>query len=148
MEYFSNPVVIWFIVGFVLFILELAVPGLLLLFFGAGAWIVAISTWIFDLPFEAELGIFIVSSLVLLFSLRKQLKRKFFDAKENKQGVLDDEFVGKTATALTSFSSNAFGQVQFKGAPWKAKSDSNIEEGDLVEIIDKESITLIVKPKN
>ena len=42
MDFFNNAAVIWFIVGFALFVLEFAVPGLVLFFFGLGAWITGI----------------------------------------------------------------------------------------------------------
>jgi len=148
MELLQNPVVIWAGIGFIFFILELIVPGLVLMFFGAGAWIVALYTLLFDATLEQEIIIFLVSSLLLLFALRKQLQKKFFKAKDGVVDVYDDDFIGHSATALTSFGKNEFGKVQFKGAPWKAISDFDITEGQVVEIVKADSITLIVKPKN
>ena len=39
---FLTPEIIWFLVGLVLLILEFAMPGLIIGFFGVGAWVVAI----------------------------------------------------------------------------------------------------------
>ena len=40
------------------------------------------------------------------------------------------------------------GKVEFKGTTWDAISKSEIKPGERVVIIEKESITLIVEPKN
>jgi len=39
---FSKPEMIWFILGLVLFLLELVVPGFVIFFFGIGAWVAAL----------------------------------------------------------------------------------------------------------
>lgn len=47
LEFLSNPAVIWFFIGLFLLLLEMAVPGLIVMFFGVGAWITALITAIF-----------------------------------------------------------------------------------------------------
>ena len=39
-------VLIWFLLGMVLLIAELAMPGIVLLFFGIGAWVTALLLWL------------------------------------------------------------------------------------------------------
>ena len=41
-----DPVIVWFVIGLVLALLEFALPGVILIFFGMGAWIAAITTYI------------------------------------------------------------------------------------------------------
>ena len=48
LDIFAHAAVIWFIIGFVLFLLEFVVPGLILFFFAAGAWIVALLCLFFE----------------------------------------------------------------------------------------------------
>ena len=38
---FLKPELIWFLIGLVLLLMEFAIPGLVVLFFGIGAWVVA-----------------------------------------------------------------------------------------------------------
>jgi membrane protein implicated in regulation of membrane protease activity len=62
---------IWFLVGVAFLVAELAVPGFILIFFTAGCWIAAMVTWLFNIELTSQIIIFIVSSLTLLFTLRK-----------------------------------------------------------------------------
>ena len=40
-----SPTLVWFLVGLLLVIAELVVPGVILVFFGVAAWIVSILTY-------------------------------------------------------------------------------------------------------
>jgi membrane protein implicated in regulation of membrane protease activity len=66
------PQVIWFARGFILLVIESAAPGIIIIFFGVGAWIVALVCLFFDISLNVQLLIFIVSSVVLLVTLRKR----------------------------------------------------------------------------
>ena len=63
---FLTPEVIWFLVGLVLLVMEFMLPGLIIGFFGVGAWIVAIVCLMTDIGINAQLGIFIASSVLSL----------------------------------------------------------------------------------
>ena len=52
MDILQDPAVIWFLVGLGLLLLELALPGLVILFFGAGAWVTALVCAITDIKPE------------------------------------------------------------------------------------------------
>ncbi len=66
------PEIIWFVVGIFLLFLEFILPGVIICFFGAGAILTAILTWIGLLPnLASQLIFFLVSSLLLLIFLRK-----------------------------------------------------------------------------
>jgi membrane protein implicated in regulation of membrane protease activity len=74
---FMKPEFIWAMVGLILLLLEFTLPGLIIFFFGVGAWIVAATCFFVDISVDAQLVIFIVSSVVLLLALRKWLKSVF-----------------------------------------------------------------------
>ena len=57
----GDPSLIWFIIGLALFLMELAIPGLVLMFFGMGAWLVAVLCLIFNIGLDVQLIIFIIS---------------------------------------------------------------------------------------
>ena len=149
MKEFFTPAVIWFLVGLVLLLLELAIPGLIIIFFGVGAWITSLSLLIFKgLGINPQLIIFLLSSIFLLALLRKYLRKRFFGETKEKEEVLEDEFIGKIAQVKSSITPNIPGKIEFKGTHWSATSNEEIPEGSSVEIIDKDNITLKVKKIN
>src|SRR5690606_32259992 len=143
MESLYNAAVIWVILGFVLFLLEFAVPGLILFFFAIGAWIVAILTFFFDISINLQLIIFLTSSVVTILLFRKSMKNFMWSRKNATE--IEDEFIGKTGKAETSIGPGQNGKVDFKGTSWDAKSDDIIEKGENVTVVGNESILLIVK---
>ncbi|MHC4497156.1 MAG: NfeD family protein, partial [Planctomycetota bacterium] len=52
---FLKPEIIWFLVGLALLIMEFAMPGLIIAFFGIGACIVAIVCMITDIGINTQL---------------------------------------------------------------------------------------------
>jgi membrane protein implicated in regulation of membrane protease activity len=144
MDILSNPAVIWFLVGLGLLLLELVIPGLVLLFFGVGAWITALAYVLFGMEVEWQILIFLLASLLGLVLLRKYLKKRFFGKKD---GVAEDqleEFIGRKAKATADFKEGA-GKVTFKGTLWSARCDTPVKKGQWVTIESKDSLTLNVK---
>jgi len=74
---FLRPEIIWFLIGLILLIMEFVLPGLIIAFFGVGAWIVALVCLITDIGINTQLIIFILSSVLSLMCLRKWLKGVF-----------------------------------------------------------------------
>lgn len=146
MEILAQPAVVWFLIGLVFILLELAVPGLFLLFFGIGAWLTALLTFIADIDVGLQIAIFVIASLVALLFLRRSLKRHFFASNTTSPKTLEDEFIGKRAFTISSITPSKPGRVTFKGASWNAESHQEIPAGTSVTIVGKESITLIVEP--
>lgn len=144
MDIFMHTAVVWFLIGFILFLLEFVVPGLILFFFGVGAWVVAILTLFIDVSINFQLIIFVIISIITIFLLRDWVKRMLYGKHPSKE-LLEDEFLGKIAIAETSISSGRNGKVDFKGTSWQAASDDVIEAGENVIIIGNESILLIVQ---
>jgi len=146
---FSNPELFWFIIGLVLFLAELIIPGFFIFFFGLGAWVTAIVCLIGDPDSitNMQILIFAVTSTLTLIALRRIIQKKFFYNRENESEEVEDEFTGKEALAVTDFGTDKDGKVEFKGTTWKAESKSEIKEGQTVIIIEKENFKLIVEPK-
>lgn len=141
-----TPQVIWFAVGFILLVIEFTTPGVIILFFGAGAWIVALVCLFLDIPLNVQLLIFIFSSVLLLVTLRKWLKQVFqLQAKPSESEELK-EFIGQRAIVSREITPRFKGKVEFHGSYWDATADQTIGVGEPVEIVDKNNITLIVKP--
>lgn len=142
-----SVVTIWLLCGVIGLALELILPGLIVLFFGCGALLTGIATWIFpSLQIEGQLIVFVVSSVVLLLVFRKMLRNRFFNKSKESDDELADEYIGKTAVALTDFA-NGHGEVEFKGSKWEALSADEIRKGETVVISSRESIKLTVEKK-
>jgi membrane protein implicated in regulation of membrane protease activity len=144
---FLTPEIIWFLVGLVLLILEFAMPGLIIGFFGVGAWIVALVCLMNDISLNMQLALFIGSSVLSLLFLRRWLKGVFLGHEGSKQDLTHnlDEFVGQQAVVKEKITPKLGGKVEFHGTDWEARADVEIEEGAVVEIVEKDNITLKVK---
>jgi membrane protein implicated in regulation of membrane protease activity len=143
MNIFLNISLIWFLVGFVFFILEFLIPGFVLFFFAVGAWIVSLLSVFIDLTFNMQLVIFLASTVLSILLLRKWLKKIIFTKKYISE--IEDEFIGKTAIAETFIGPGNEGKVEFRGISWNANSEDTIQKGETVVIAGNQSIKLIVK---
>ena len=144
MDILAEPAVIWFLVGLGLLLLELVLPGLVILFFGAGAWVTALVCAFTNINLNVQILIFLVASLLGLVLLRKYLKTRFFN-RSNKE--IDDqleEFIGHKAKVIDDFKDGE-GKVEFKGTRWSARSNDPVAKGDWVIIRSKDSLTFNVE---
>jgi len=94
---FMKPEVLWFVIGVLLLISEFFIPGLIIGFFGAGAIVTAFFSFFFNISVSVQLAIFIVASLISLFSLRKYLKSAL-DKGDGSTGY--DDFIGENAKVV------------------------------------------------
>lgn len=142
----TRPEVIWFIIGLVLLLTEFAMPGLIIFFFGAGAWVVSVVCLVAEISLNTQLVIFIVSSVFLLFLLRSRLKPLFYGFSTSRELTEDiEEFIGETAIVREEIRGRKKGRVEFHGTHWDAVSDEDIPAGTTVEITGKDNITLKVR---
>ena len=144
---FSRPELVWFILGLVLLLLELIVPGFVIFFFGVGAWVTALICLFANPGINLQVVIFAVTSVIALLAFRKLIQNKFIYSRNDKSDAVEDEFTGKEAVAVNDFGSDKKGKVEFKGTSWKAESGSEIRAGQTVIIIEKDNFKLIVEPK-
>ena len=94
-----KPELIWFLLGLIMLLLEFVLPGLIIFFFGIGAWIVAFICLITNPSLNLQLLIFIIVSVILLVSLRKWLRGLFIgrtDAQRDLEKHLED-IIGQKA---------------------------------------------------
>jgi membrane protein implicated in regulation of membrane protease activity len=142
-----KPELIWFIAGLIMFLAEFTMPGLIIFFFGVGAWLVALICLFTDISINIQLTLFLIASILLLISLRKWLKNIFVGRTGQKQSAdeLLQEFVGKKAVVTREIDPQTRGKVEFHGTNWNAEADQIIDKGTSVEIIGKNNITLKVK---
>jgi inner membrane protein len=144
---FERPELLWFLIGLILFLLELVVPGFIIFFFGVGAWVTALICLIANPGTNLQIIIFGITSVLSLIALRRLIQKKFFYSRGTKSEDVEDEFTGKEGIAISDFGKAIKGKVEFKGTRWNAESESDIKEGQAVVITRKESLVLKVEPK-
>ena len=145
-----SPSLIWFLVGVVFLILELFLPGFILIFFTAGSWIAALAAWLLDVELTTQIIIFIISSLILLITLRKYSLKTF---KGTTRDDVDDQYteskIGKTGVVSKKIAPHVPGEIKVMGSFWRATAEVEIDEGQsvLVESQDSEDgLTYELKP--
>jgi len=143
-----TPEVVWFICGVVLVLLEFAVPGVILVFFGLGAWVTALTTFLgLTQGSASQLLVFGVASVILLFGLRRYVRSRFSGFVSERQAPDRnlDEFTGKRVLVLEDVAPGIPGKVEFKGAPWRAESEDSFSQGESGIIKEMDGLTLKIK---
>ncbi|SDT20027.1 hypothetical protein SAMN05216421_3136 [Halopseudomonas xinjiangensis] len=143
----------WLLLGLALLISEFFVPGLIALFFGVGALIVGLLTWLgFIDGLVVQLLIFSGISLVALLGLRRHCMDWFSSgSKQDDAADLDDSGLLGARVRVASDFANGVGAVQLNGAKWDAESDEPLKIGDAAWVVDHRGIVLTVsgqKPAN
>ena len=141
----ASPGLLWLSIGVILFIMEMAVPGFILFFFGVAAWITALGSYFFDWNITIQLSVFLVASLTSLFGLRRLVQKTFMgDLKEDGQDTIMAQG-GEKCTVTVAIHPPAEGQVKFGGTFWRANSEENCEKGEVVIIEKQEDLLITVK---
>jgi len=142
-----RPEVVWFCIGLVMLLLELALPGLIIFFFGVGAWVVAFICVAGHISLNMQITLFIVISLVLLVTLRKWLAAIFKGRVSSRQKEDDaaEEYLGRQALVTRAIEPGRKGRIELWGSTWDAEADESIPENTPVKIIGKDNITFKVK---
>ena len=140
---------IWAITGIVLIFIEFFIPGLVIIFFGIGALITALLTFIigesFTLPLQ--LLIFTITSILSLLLLRKYMKKVFMGKLESEnEGTNFNIEIGKVIPVVEFIQPGEVGgKVKYQGTIWNAYSDLPIAPGESVKIIGSKNLTLYVE---
>lgn len=141
----NTPSLLWFLAGIVLFLLELSMPGFVLFFFAAGAWLTAAASWLYPLSLNSQILVFIVASLVSLLVLRRFVK-KAFSGRADAAG--EDHLLaepGIRVVVVADIVPPAEGKVKYSGTTWRARANERLEAGEIAEVIDQEGLVMTVK---
>jgi membrane protein implicated in regulation of membrane protease activity len=139
-----SPWLLWLSIGATLFVMEMAVPGFILFFFGLAAWITAAGSYFFDWTVNIQLAVFLISSLVSLFGLRSLVQRVFIgDSKDDGEDTIMAKG-GEKCTVTKAILPPAEGQVKFAGTFWRAESDEAIQQGEVVQISKQNDLLITV----
>jgi membrane protein implicated in regulation of membrane protease activity len=139
--------IFWAVMGFLMIISEFFIPGLVIIFFGAGALLTAVLTALipgFAPMIAAQILVWLGFSTLSLASLRKYFKR-IFTGKQITAGEHDYDDGGKTALVLETVRPDKPGRIAYKGTSWEALSfDKTYKKGSKVWILKHEGMTYYV----
>jgi len=80
----ASAELLWFLVGLVLLLSELALPGFVIVFFGVGAWVTAVLVGFGLLSgFNGQLLVFLITSILALALFRNK-GRKYFEGRVSR----------------------------------------------------------------
>ena len=136
MESIFAPWLIWFVAGVVLAFVELTAPGIIMIFFGIGCWVVAAVLILYPITLSQQIFLFIAASILSIVLLRKWLMRIFKGVSSNGiEADYDDFPQGARVEVTAPIRPQANGRIKFRGTLWDAASDEAIDTGEIVEIL-------------
>lgn len=142
-----TPASIWTLIGVLLILSELALPGVIAVFFGVAALLIGLLLFL-DVPIDppAQILLFGILGAALLLLARHRL-RPWFQGQVESGGagseVLPD---GTRATAQSDFE-RGVGVVSLNGVRWNAESAEPIRAGDPVWLAGRRGLVLKVTAK-
>ena len=138
---------IWLIIAGVCFIIEMMTVSFLVFWFGIGALITMIVSFIFPDNLIIQTSVFVVSSTLLIF-LTKPLVKKL--SKSDKKVVTNAySIIGKKGIVTQDINeTHGVGQIKVSGEVWSAKTTdgSIIEKGSQIEVIQIDGVKAVVEP--
>jgi len=139
----------WFLLGIALMVIELIMPGFVVIFFGIGALMTAIVSY-FGVTDNIiyQIIIFLATSVITLVLFRKKWSSSFKGnvARKIQKGESIDNIIGQKALVTEEIVPGKLnGKVEFNGTLWEAQSEEHIKPGEVAEIISRKDLKLIVK---
>ena len=126
---------VWFIVGLLLGVAEILIPGFFILWFGAGAFLAALLAW-FSLPWAVQAGAFLASSFLLLLCSRTIFRSFLFKSQDDIPTNVE-ALTGRIGVVLKAIEGDLKpGLVQLGGEKWSAvcESEKKITKGAKVKV--------------
>ena len=132
-------------IGLIFIGAEFFVPGVVVVFFGAGALLTSLLSAIIP-GIKSSMGLQIIlwlASSSLSLALLRRYFAKVFRGKTLTTDGSDPS--GKSAQVIERITPQTPGRVHYQGTTWKASSyNESFESGDTVEILKQDGLTLIV----
>ncbi len=134
---------IWVLVGLVLLVAEILIPGVFLLWIGLAALATGLIDMLIPLGFGAKVSVFVVL-LAAGISLALRLRKRHRDVATSSVNAPQDGLVGRIGTLISINPTGA--RVRVGDSDWQARVDGDLTVGAAVRIEDVDGTTLIVRP--
>lgn len=148
MELNNIIIIIWLSVGVLLMILELVIPGMVTVFMGAAAVIVAGLRWIGLVEsLGVSIALWMILSAVLVVALRSVLQR--FLPSESTHNAADEDTMalGQVVEVIrTCTDDTTTGRIRYQGTTWMAQTlDGEIPAGANARLLYRDNLAWIVE---
>lgn len=135
----------WLILAGLLFALELAAPGIFLIWFGIAAGIVGALALVFDISWQAQFVLFAGLSLIAVIAARRFLKKDDDSAARPLLHRRAEQYVGRSYVVAEDIA-NGRGKVRIGDTLWRVEGP-DAKEGARVKVTRADGATLIVEPE-
>ena len=136
---------VWLVVGFLLLLGEVLLPGMVLALVGVAAILVSLLAVAGLDSIALQFLCFALLTAGTILLLRRRLLAMF---KGEQQVGVDDEGIGQPVQAVADFA-GGHGRVRWRGAEWDARAadDTPIAAGDWLLIVGHDGLRLQVAPE-
>ena len=137
----------WIVGGIVLALLEIIVPGLVLVFLGVGALAVAGLIWLgFVGGWIPALTTWFVVSLALLLGVRGLFQRMMRGDEAWRSTDEDNDAYGQVVEVAETINRGEQGRIRFRGTTWPATCyEHTLEAGSRATLVYRENVVWIVE---
>ncbi len=138
---------VWLIIAGVCFIIEMMTVGFFVFWFGIGALLTMIFSFIFPDNLVLQASIFVISSTLLIFCTKPLVKK--LSKSDKKVATNAYSIIGKKGIVVQDINpTNGIGQIKVAGEVWSAKTSDNsiIEKGNEIQIIEIDGVKAVVEP--
>jgi membrane protein implicated in regulation of membrane protease activity len=122
---------LWIIAGLVLTVLEMIVPGLVIIWFGIAGVVTGILAFFVHNQYVQFSVFVILSGLMVVFSQR--IARRITHAEPELVGA--NRWVGTTGRVIADIKPPEFGRVKVQGEEWRATATREIPAGAAVRVV-------------
>ena len=132
---------VWIIAGLVLAVLEMIVPGMVIIWFGIAGVVTGILAFFVPNQF-VQFSVFIVlSGLMVVFSQR--IARRITHAEPELVGA--NRWVGVRGRVIADIRPLEFGRVRVRGEEWRATAECALPIGAMVRVVAVDGTHLVVE---
>lgn len=138
----------WMVLGLLLLVAEMVVPGLFLLFFGVAGLAVGMLTYLgMAGPAWMQWLMFSILSIVSLLLFREPLMRKLGQREAPLRDV--DTLIGEVAIAAGDIPVNGTGKAEMRGASWNVRNvaEQIVMRGQRCRVTAVDGLQLLIKPE-
>ncbi|MFO7650882.1 MAG: NfeD family protein [bacterium] len=133
---------LWIMAGLAMVVLEMIVPGLIIIWFGIGAIAAGLVAFLVPNPY-VQFGVFVVvSGALVLFSQR--IARRITHAEPELVGA--NRMAGALGLVVADIEPPALGRVKVMGEEWRAEASGPIAAGTQVKVTAVSGTRLVVEP--
>lgn len=138
---FKMTPALWIIAGLAMVVLEMVVPGLIIIWFGIGAIVAGLVALLVPNPYAQYAVFVVVSGALVVFSQR--IARRI--SKPEPEPVGANRMSGAVGTVIADITPPKAGRVKVGGDEWLADSPVPIAAGAQVRVVTVSGTRLVVE---